>query len=285
VINNPVFNRGPHDKNTLNFNYLEIDENSMNRIAYLRAWEFFNVNGLKTKLELQFDYGITLTVSGYAKLASCLTHYVRKLRPNNRNNGSSRPIDTEFLSLKNPGKKIRSWFTKKQNLSFDITKAKFFVTFQTLTQSALPNGSILGNRISMWIKTGLSNRIRMFIFKFYNNLLGLNKRLSHFVIKQSWNCTFCTGTTDLVPDETFLHLFFDCPVTRKWHDSFLTKYIILPTDLTREQRLQQFFFGTLPNASEDNSFLTFSIMLFQFCIWEEKLRKKNHPSTLLRIFI
>jgi hypothetical protein len=76
VINNPVFNRGANDKNPLNFSYLELEENSTNRIAHLRAWEFFNVNGLKTKLELQFDYGITLTVNAYAKLASCLNNYV-----------------------------------------------------------------------------------------------------------------------------------------------------------------------------------------------------------------
>ncbi|MFN9904518.1 MAG: hypothetical protein ACK56F_00145, partial [bacterium] len=109
VINNPVFNRGAHDKNPLNFSYLELDENSNNRMAHLRAWEFFNVNRLKTKLELQFEYGIILTVNAYARLASCLNNYVRKLRPNNRNNGSSRTMDTKFLSLKNPGKKIRSW--------------------------------------------------------------------------------------------------------------------------------------------------------------------------------
>jgi hypothetical protein len=275
VINNPVFNRGAHDKNPLNFSYLELDENSNNRVAHLRAWEFFNVNGLKTKLELQIEYGIILTVNAYGRLASCLNNYVRKLRPNNRNNGSSRTMDTEFLNLKNPGKKIRAWFTKKKNLAFDIKKAKFFVTFQSLTQVAVPNKGILENRISMWNRNGLNNRIRTFVFKFYNNLLGLNTRLSHFVIDQSRQCAFCTGTPVPVPDETFLHLFFDCPVTRNWHDSFLSKYVILPAEINRIQRLQLFFLGILPNSTKDNLFLAFSIILFQFCIWEEKLRKKK----------
>jgi hypothetical protein len=236
-------------------------------------------------LELQFDYGINLTVAAYAKLASCLNNYVRKLRPNNRNNGSSRTMDMEFLSLKNPGKKIRSWFTKKKNLAFDVTKSKFFVTFHTLTMTVLPNKTILGNRISMWTRTGLNNRVRTFIFKFYNNLLGLNTRLSHFVINQSRNCAFCTGTPDPVPDETFLHLFFYCPATRQWHDSFLSKYVILPADINRVQRLQLIFFCILPNTTRDNLFLAFSIILFQFCIWEEKLRKKNHHSILYKTSI
>ncbi len=107
---------------------------------------------------------------------------------------------------------------------------------------------------------------------------------SHFVIDQSRQCAFCTGTPVPVPDETFLHLFFDCPVTRNWHDSFLSKYIILPAEINRSQRLQLFFLGILPNSTKDNLFLAFSIILFQFCIWEEKLRKKNHPSIPLRIF-
>jgi hypothetical protein len=184
-------------------------------------------------------------------------------------------MDTEFLNLKNPGKKIRAWFTKKKNLAFDIKKAKFFVTFQSLTQVAVPNKGILENRISMWNRNGLNNRIRTFIFKFYNNLLGLNTRLSHFVIDQSRQCAFCTGTPVPVPDETFLHLFFDCPVTRNWHDSFLSKYIILPAEINRSQRLHLFFLGILPNSTKDNLFLAFSIILFQFCIWEEKLRKKK----------
>jgi hypothetical protein len=34
---------------------------------------------------------------------------------------------------------------------------------------------------------------------------------------------------------------YKIPVTRKWHDSFLSKYIILPADINRTQRLQLFF--------------------------------------------
>jgi hypothetical protein len=106
-------------------------------------------------------------------------------------------------------------------------------------------------------------------------LLGLNTRLSHFVINQSRGCTFCNGTMNPVPDETFLHLFFDCPTTTSWHDKFLEKFITLPANLTREQRLQLFFFCSLPNGTRDNLFLAFTVILFQFCIWEEKLRKKK----------
>ncbi len=35
------------------------------------------------------------------------------------------------------------------------------------------------------------------------------------------------------------------------------------------------FFGLIPNGTRDNHFLAFAVILFQFCIWEEKLRKKK----------
>ncbi len=285
ILNNKIFTRGPRDKGILTYSYLELDETASCRISQLTACDFFNVNGLKTRLELTLQHGINLTIPGYANLALCLNNYVRKLRPNHRNNGSSRDICTEFLPLKNPGKKIRSWYRKKTRLTFNISQTKFFVKFHTITQATLPAGTVLSHRISMWNSTGLTNRMKTFIFKFYNNLLGLNTRLSHFVINQSRGCTFCNGTVDPVPDETFLYLFFDCPTTISWHDKFLEKYITMPVNLTREQRLQLFFFGIIPNGTRDNLFLAFALILFQFCIWEEKLRKKNRHFTPLKTYI
>jgi hypothetical protein len=281
VLNNKIFTRGPLDKSTLNYTYLELDETAHSRISQLKARDFFNVNGLKTKLELYFEYGVNLTVTGYSRLCLCLNHYVRRLRPNNRNNGSARDICTEFLPLRNLGKKIRSWYTKKSRDGFKINQSKFFGTFHNLTQVILPSDKILNSRISMWNTNGLTNRARTFLFKFYNNLLGLNTRLSHFVINQSRNCAFCVSTVDPVPHETFLHLFIDCPVSMSWQDQFLSKYVILPDNLTRNQRLQLLLFGILPNRDQDNIFVALTILLFQFNIWEEKLRKKKPSFTTI----
>ncbi len=284
VINNSIFTRGPRDKNTLNYSYLELDETAHCRISQLKARDFFNVNRLKTKLELLIEFGLNLTITGYARLCQCLNHYVRRLKPNNRNNGSSRDLCTEFLPLKNPGKKMRSWYTKKTRDGFKINKSKFFGTFHTLTQVILPPDKILNSRISLWNTNGLTNRARTFLFKFYNNLLGLNTRLSHFVANQSRNCTFCSGTVNPVPDETFLHLFIDCPVSMSWQNQFLSKYIIVPNNLTRNQRLQLLLFGIIPNTDKDNTFVAISILLFQLSIWEEKLREKKPSFTTIENF-
>ena len=56
----------------------------------------------------------------------------------------------------------------------------------------------------------------MFLFKFFNNILGINTRLSHFVPNHSRGCTFCTlNGTIPIPDETFLHIFFECGTVKE----------------------------------------------------------------------
>jgi hypothetical protein len=103
VLNNPIFFRGPGNKEPLNFSYLELPESGNNALAFLTAIEFFNVNGVKTRMELELDYNLTLGLQGYADLVRCLNHYVRRLKPNERNNGSNTSIIAEFGLLKKPG--------------------------------------------------------------------------------------------------------------------------------------------------------------------------------------
>ena len=158
-------------------------------------------------MEVINEYGFNLSVEAYAKIAKALNYFVRKMRPNNRNYGSARSVITEFLPLKQPGKKTRLWITKDRVDKLDITKAKSFVTFRNLIGVNLPDKNILSARISMWNISGITNRIRTFFFKFYNNILGLNVRTSHFVPNQNRNCTFCSASGQM-HEESFIHLFF-----------------------------------------------------------------------------
>ncbi len=113
IINNRLFTRGRGDKGLLDYTYLELDERAISKIAHMTAMDFFNVNGLKSRVEILIEFGTMVPVPAYVKIASCLTHFVRKMRPNNRSNGSSRTIMDEFIPLKNPGKKTRASLMKK----------------------------------------------------------------------------------------------------------------------------------------------------------------------------
>jgi hypothetical protein len=281
VINNKLFFRGPGDKRILDFTYLELDENRHNPITGLEAKDFFNVNGLKTRVELNVMYGVNLSINGYSRLATCLNHYVRRLRPRISNNGSARTLAEEFIALKKPGKKLRQCITKKRKTVFDISKAKPVTKFLELTNLVFTDTGNISKCISAWNNNGISSRIKTFVFKFYNNILGLNTRLSHFVAGQQRGCNFCNGTTVPVPDETFIHLFLECPTTFDWHCSFLKKYLPDFMFLNVQERSELFFLGRLPNRAYDNKFLIMAVLIFQFCIWEEKLRKKIPSFTTL----
>jgi hypothetical protein len=64
---------------------------------------------------------------------------------------------------------------------------------------------------SFWTKNYFSNQDRTFFFKLYNNILGFNNAVAHFVQGHTPYCSFCELARS--PDqnnETPLHLFFEC---------------------------------------------------------------------------
>jgi hypothetical protein len=275
VLNNPMFFRGPGDKLPLNLSYLGLAETGDNPITRLTAREFFNVNGLKSRILLLIDYGVDISVVGYIRLARCLNHYVTRLRPNNRNDGSCEDIPSSFAALKKPGKKIRLGFFKRKRKKFLLEDQKFSKTFILVSGSVFPGEQQYSKRISLWNISGIPNRIRTFLFRFYNNILGINTRLSHFVPNQSRACTFCTIVNiQQNADETFSHIFYDCPTVRSWHNKFFERY--LPENYIRDEqdRKNILFLGTFHNEEKDNSFLLVSVLIFQFCIWDQRLKKK-----------
>jgi hypothetical protein len=64
---------------------------------------------------------------------------------------------------------------------------------------------------SLWAKNYFSNQDRTFFFKLYNNTLGFNNAVAHFVQGHSPYCSFCDLTRSPGQNnETPLHLFFEC---------------------------------------------------------------------------
>ncbi len=275
IVNNKIFFRGPGDKLTLDHVYLETDENDIKILSRLPATSFYNVNGLKTRIELNMDYRVNLSIESYVRLSTCLNHFVWRMRPNARNNGSAISLSENFLHLKRLGKKLRECVTKKRKLELDASKSRSVTSFCQLTHSNPPFKDTEGSWLELWNTGGLSNRIKKFFFKFYNKILGLNTRVSHFVANQNRSCTFCDGTGTTVPDETFIHLFMECPTTFDWHNQFLRKYLPHLVHMDLQQRTSLFFWGILPGEGTLNKFLILAIMILQFCVWEEKLRKKK----------
>jgi hypothetical protein len=89
---------------------------------------------------------------------------------------------------------------------------------QTETIIGLEMSRLLGG---FWGHNFLNNDMRVFLFKLQGGLLGLNNRVAHFIQDHSPICTFCRlmGRGD-APDETVLHLFYECPSTEQIKNDF-----------------------------------------------------------------
>ncbi len=128
-MNNPIFFKGPRDKQILTSTYIGLPETRNSIINSLRAKDFFNVQGLKSRLELLIDFRLDISLDGYAALARFLNHYVNCMRPNTRNKGSCTTVTMDFLPLKKPGKKIRTSLVKKSRKAFKLDEQQFCKTF------------------------------------------------------------------------------------------------------------------------------------------------------------
>jgi hypothetical protein len=272
-------------------------EGIFNLICSMLAKEFCNVNGLRTRLDLNVTYGLDISVEGYISLSRCLNHYVQRIRPNARNNGSSASICDDYVGIKKPGKKIRSTMSQYRKKNFKIEEAQSTVTFLRASGLTFTDLVSYGIRISLWGIRGVPNRTKTFLFKLFNNILGINTRLSHFVANRSRGCTFSelrNPTASVrdpdparvpvpvqvpapvplpVPDESFEHLFYGCLTTREWQSKFLEAHFpanFIDSDASRKNYLMMGFHKDY----KKNILITMAPLLMQYCIWEARLKKK-----------
>jgi hypothetical protein len=226
--------------------------------------------GLRTRVDLNISLGLNLSVLGYANLGGALNFFKNRRIPNDKSDGTSISLDTS-LNIKKPAQKIRSSFVKKQKNSFDLSKQTTVTTFFRITGIEYIGNAEFSRIIKSWNSTG-SNRYRMFVFKFFNNILGINTRTSHFGNNGTRHCFFCTKSGRPDTDESFIHLFLQCPTVTGWHDDFIEKFIVPQQPLDILDRKKLFFLGT--HNGNYNSFLAAAVFHFQFSIWEEKLSKR-----------
>jgi hypothetical protein len=159
-----------------------------------------------------------------------------------------------------------------------------FSSFLSIVELRIDDYSFVCRQISLWNTFGISHSVGSFIFRFYNNILGTNARLFHFVPGISKNCTLCSLKNIQNPDpEKFLHIFFSCPTVMQWHNAFLTKYFPefrFPSDVEKKTFL---FLGRVPEPFGTNNFIALTILIFQFCVWKAKLKKNYIHSSLWTI--
>jgi hypothetical protein len=180
---------------------------------------------------------------------------------------------------KKPARSVRHFLQKKRTEKIRAEDQKMTVSFRRISNSNLNIDNGWVTLLSLWSLHSLKSKFKMFLFKFYNNTLGLNVRVSHFNLGHNRACFLCLVRNDgESEEESFFHLFYDCITTRTLHELFITRW--LPdTPLTIENKKKLWFYGALPSDEKLNLFHCTALLLFQFQIWQCKLSKKYPPFT------
>jgi hypothetical protein len=155
---------------------------------------------------------------------------------------------------------------KVQNIVLSTQAKTFFRT----TETNEPTSQRIKSLFSNWNLHYLSSGIRVFIFKYYNNILGINSRIAHFNREIDAGCTFCVLRKNLpAPKETLSHIFFNCPTTSDVLVKFYAKYL---RGITLEQNT--FFLSNASEYESENRPLSLVLDIVRYVIWQHKLNKK-----------
>ena len=90
---------------------------------------------------------------------------------------------TAFLkSFKKGSQSIRRIFTSDRNEKIKAREINTVRTFFQLINTETAPEACVRSFLAFWGFNFITNRQREFSFRFYNNTLGINSRLSHFVL-------------------------------------------------------------------------------------------------------
>ncbi len=179
------------------------------------------------------------------------------------------------MKIKKGSKKIREVLTQYTINQSDPVDLLIVENFARITNTTVPDGTVLKNVLGLWNKVYFTNDFREFLFKQRNNTLGLGARVAHFDENADERCTFCRLLYPAVRTrEDFSHLFRNCPIT-----------IGLLHNMVRLWRLPLTVPGPDPDPDFENLYwygiedgesklvLTIFFDLFRYVLWKFKTRR------------
>jgi hypothetical protein len=246
VFNNPLFKRGPRDPRLLDYDFFSslCLNPSFCVISCITFTDLFVGNRFKTIGQLEVTFNSVLSHDHYILLRNALNYFKTAHRLSLRLTVTPVAMSS-FCKIKKPGKKFRALLgvTNVKKKAENLQNVK---TFRNLVEFNWPEDFCFKGLLGAWNTNFLPCRFATFLFKFVNNTLGLNTRVSHFDGTVDGKCTICRYSNIVDPeDESFIHVFFLCPVTSRWRSSFEVKLLgDLPPRDTVASRKQLWFTGT-----------------------------------------
>jgi hypothetical protein len=162
-----------------------------------------------------------------------------------RNDGikPSQSLDFFFRNFDRGSKPFRRILLTKELQRWKIENLNTAKTFIEITGVTKPDTAIIKFCWGEWNNGYFNNRCREFLFKFRNNILGLNSRVCKFVPGISAECSLCIAGNEPRPIQS---------------ESF---------NATELEWKTFWFLSILPGMNRNNPFLSALVSLTNFHIW------------------
>jgi len=284
LLNNPCIKRGRHDTGLLSVNFF--NQNPAITRANLVKLKFSDVwgeEGIFTLDEINRRTTLNLNLLTYMRLGAALNFYRVQLGANRISDGSKLSLENFLLRFKKGSKPIRMTMQKCRKIK-PINDRTHIKTLLRITSCVGIEVRHLKNSQEFWSYPFLPNYIREFILKFNSNLLGINTRVFNFVENHSRACSFCElKKINPAPDETFIHLFYECDTTCSYFQYFENLLFPEKDFNLGDTRKRLWFFGILEDTSLKNNLFTGTCLwVLKYLIWEAKLKKKTPPNIAIK---
>ncbi len=227
---NPVFGYGRGLMNKLDEQFFEINGDMTKRNLVVGiTWNNLSNNGrLLNRVEIQARYGISFTAEKFDILKTAFRICKRKYHKDAEKSLTMRQFICGFKKGSRNFRKIISKTEKNDNMA----DCRAIQTYGRTVGVRIVDPHRASSIMSNWNKSFLPSNVRVFIFKHYNNMLGLNSRVALFNREVNASCTFCTDRKVFPADkETMAHLFFHCPSVQGLITELSRKYL---TDIELE---------------------------------------------------
>ena len=278
LLNNPLINISIHDNRLLNWEFLArtFQAQDLSRLCRV-GLDSISSNGRLLSLdEISANTGLNLNLMSYLRLQTAF-HTTRKQWGGNRySDGSAITIENFLTRFRKGSRPIRNILSGKKNSSIKVADIRNIKTLTELINATPTGDKEIKKILSFWGLSFLPMNLREFSFKFFNNSLGLNQRIAHFVGGQGQGCTFCTIVNNgpILP-ESFIHFFFDCETTSRIREWFQQTFIPEIVFTSRNAELKFWFYGIIPNQGENsNCFILTLVQCFFYSLWRFKLQKR-----------
>jgi hypothetical protein len=273
-----MFQRSRNDDGILDEVFFGRDTgyDELKKIAKLKFEDMFVRGGPKSLFETNREFGINLSLVTYMRLHEALEFY--KNKKNNDAVGPAVSIEFFMKTFTLGSKPFRKILCHSDASKQKIERVHTVQSFFEIIGIPVPDPAHLRKCWGFWNKNYLGNKCRQFLFKFYNNILGTNERVSEFVQGHNPECTLCEISSEPRPRqaESFCHVFFSCAYSSKIRDAVERKFFPELNNVDPLLKKSFWFIAALPTnrGAEYNEFISAVVATTNFFIWSAKLQKK-----------